>query len=473
MKKSSIVASIIFIFFIFLASLSAQTETIVWKPAHDTSLKNTLVLTGHTKSIRSAVFSHDDATVVTASDDGTVKTWNARTGAAINTFTWSGSWILSATYNQDGKNILISNWGAKTANIIDANTGRSLITFAGHTEGVWWSAYSHDESKVATSSWDKTAKVWDAKTGQNLLTLRGHTEGIACVVFSLDDSKIATAGWDHTAKIWDAKTGAELMSFRHPSIVNSVMFTPDATKLLTASSDGAVRVWDVATAKELIALKGHGSSAVVYAAYNHDTSKIISAAKDNVVKIWDAKTGAELQTLRGHTDHVWNATFSTGGTKAASVGLDQSLRIWKITSQNPFESAARSLEAKMAEYVKAKFVKGEFESKAEYLDRVKKMQNSISSIRAELLQTSLQEELGSPKLEWARYDADERKVYLKLNAANAEYSRQISFSATPTNAKDIKDGVSALEPYVYFTLTNQSISISILSREYIHRKSGQ
>ncbi len=458
MLNKSLVFGIIFTLFAFAAKLSAQNEMIVWKPTIGTESKGTLTLTGHTKSIRTAAFSPDDNKIVTSSDDGTVRIWDARTGTNINTFTWTGSWILSATYSADGKRLLISNWGAKTANIIDAATGANIISFYGHTDGVWWAVYSNNERKIATTSWDKSAKIWDASTGRELLTLKGHTDSVDGVVFSPDDSKIATSSWDKSAKIWDANTGVELITLRHTTTVNSVAFSPDGTKLLTSGSDGLVRVWDIKSGTEVMALRGHGSQ-VVYAEFNHDGTKIISAAKDNTAKIWDAKTGTELNTLSGHTDHVWNSTFSKSGTRAVTVGVDKTVKVWTLISSKPFEAIVKKLEYKLSEYAKTKLAKGEFESKAEYAERMKKLQSSMSGVRAELLQVCLQEEMGSPKLTWSRYDADERKVYLKLSATNAEYAKQISFGATPDEAREIKDGSTNLEPYVYFALAGQALSL--------------
>ena len=54
----------------------------------------------------SAVFSPDGATVLTAAQDGTVRLWNAATGAEIRKWTCSGEWLCYAVFNADGTRVL-------------------------------------------------------------------------------------------------------------------------------------------------------------------------------------------------------------------------------------------------------------------------------------------------------------------------------------------------------------------------------
>jgi predicted HicB family RNase H-like nuclease len=69
---------------------------------------------------------------------------------------------------------------------------RVELTLKGHTDTVWWTAFSPDGSRIATASADGTAKIWDAKTGRELITLKGHTGGIYCIAFSPDGKLLIT-----------------------------------------------------------------------------------------------------------------------------------------------------------------------------------------------------------------------------------------------------------------------------------------
>ncbi|MBQ6950009.1 MAG: TIR domain-containing protein, partial [Clostridia bacterium] len=129
---------------------------------------------GHADTVHSAVFSPDGKRIVTASDDGTAKIWDAETLLELGTL--KGGWFLPnfAAYSPDGKRIVTASWD-ETAKIWDAKTFQELGTLDGHTDSVNVAAYSLDGKRIVTASDDGTAKIWDAKSFRELGTLKGHS----------------------------------------------------------------------------------------------------------------------------------------------------------------------------------------------------------------------------------------------------------------------------------------------------------
>jgi WD40 repeat protein len=211
-------------------------------------------LEGHSKGVTSVAFSHDSSKLASASDDRTVKVWDASSGACLQTLEGHSSWVSSV-------------------------------------------AFSHDSSKLASASDDNTVKVWDASSGVCLETLEGHSGAIRSVAFSHDSGKLASASYDRTVKVWDASSGACLQTLEgHSGAVRSVTFSHDSGKLASASDDRTVKVWDASSGACLQTLEGH-SSYVSSIAFSHDSSKLASASDDNTVKVWDVSSRACLQTL--------------------------------------------------------------------------------------------------------------------------------------------------------------------------------
>ena len=64
-------------------------------------------------------------------------------------------------------------------------------------------AFSADEDRVITASYDGTARLWEAEGGREVATLRGHHVGVTSVAFSPDGRRLATASVDRTARLWD------------------------------------------------------------------------------------------------------------------------------------------------------------------------------------------------------------------------------------------------------------------------------
>ena len=132
------------------------------------------------------------------------------------------------------------------AKLAGAAQGSALrVTLQGHDNWVTSAAFSPDESRIVTASYDKTARVWDAKSGAALLTLQGHDNRVTSAAFIPDGSRIVTASWDSTARVWDAKGGATLLTLQgHDRVVTSAAFNPDGSRIVTASSDKTARVAD-------------------------------------------------------------------------------------------------------------------------------------------------------------------------------------------------------------------------------------
>ena len=77
--------------------------------------------------------------------------------------------VQAVAYSPDGKRLATAS-DDRTVKVWDAVSGQELLTLRGHSVRVRGVAYNPDGKRLATASWDGTAKVWDALSGQELLT---------------------------------------------------------------------------------------------------------------------------------------------------------------------------------------------------------------------------------------------------------------------------------------------------------------
>ncbi|KAG9186443.1 hypothetical protein G6011_09551 [Alternaria panax] len=253
-------------------------------------------LEGHSSQVISVAFSHDSTRLASASDDRTVKIWDASSGACVQTLEGHSSQVSSVAFSHDSTRLASASWD-RTVKIWDASSGVCLQTLEGHSGIVTSVAFSHDSTRLASASHDNTVKIWDASSGACVQTLEGHSHYVSSVAFSHDSTRLASASWDRTVKIWDASSGACVQTLEgHSGTVSSVAFSHDSTRLASASSDNTIKIWDASSGACVQTLEGH-SSTVSSVAFSHDSTRLASASWDRTVKIWDASSGACLQTL--------------------------------------------------------------------------------------------------------------------------------------------------------------------------------
>ncbi|RYO77156.1 hypothetical protein DL764_010237 [Monosporascus ibericus] len=148
-------------------------------------------LTGHGGGVNSVAFSGDGSRLASGSTDGTVKVWDAATGACLSTLTGHGDYVRSVAFSADGSRLASGSYDG-TVKVWDAATGACLSTLTGHGGQVHSVAFSGDGSRLASGSDDRTVKVWDAATGACLSTLTGHGRLVSSVAFSADGNYLKT-----------------------------------------------------------------------------------------------------------------------------------------------------------------------------------------------------------------------------------------------------------------------------------------
>ncbi|KAL4081514.1 WD40-repeat-containing domain protein [Scleroderma yunnanense] len=201
------------------------------------------------------------------------------------------------------------------------------MVLQGHTNKVCSLAFSHDGTRIVSSSNDKTVRVWDADRGVQIGSpLEGHTGWVKSAVFSPDGTRIVSGSDDKTVRIWDAERGVQIGSplEGHTESVQSVAFHPDGVRIVSGSADNTVRIWDAERGVQIGSpLEGH-TDYVNSVAITPDGSRIVSGSSDMTIRVWDAEKGVQISTSKGWHELL---ALSPDGTKIVSFSGNH-IKVW-------------------------------------------------------------------------------------------------------------------------------------------------
>ncbi len=292
-----------------------------------------LTLVGHEDDVNDVTFSTDGKWIATASNDGTVRVWDAFDGNELMRFGGQNEMYYSLEFSPDGRFIVAAGFSGR-AQIWDTESADLILTLAGHSFYIYFVVFSPDGKYLITTSLDGTTKVWDISPEGNRewLTLVGHKHVVFSADYSPDGKQIATSSWDGTARIWDATTGLNLLTLEDfTAEVARITYSPDGKKLVTADYSGLVKVWEASTGSLLYSIQAH-SPGDMDVAFSPDGKYIASGGSDGMAKLWDSVTGNDVLTFIGHTDVVYRIAFSPDGSRLATASWDDTARLWDVTS---------------------------------------------------------------------------------------------------------------------------------------------
>lgn len=218
-------------------------------------------LTGHTEDARTVEFSPDGQTLVSTSDDATVRFWS-RSGRALKTLDLSSAgrenvFTTSATFSPDGRTVIATRSDGYIASI-DTRTFQMVERRAAtaNNMAIWQASFAPDGRSFATASEDGEVAVWSLAPGAGVArsrTLRAAGSASAnAVAFSPDGRILAVATSANKERnlparltLIRAENGDELLSLRFGrESLSSVSFSPDG-RILVSSYGGTASVVDV------------------------------------------------------------------------------------------------------------------------------------------------------------------------------------------------------------------------------------
>ena len=262
-------------------------------------------LRGHLEDISSLAFTPDGQTLLSASDDGTIRVWDVVPRAKEKS-----AHPFAPELNEHRLEHLrtcalpFAGWPPSAHRLHQSNLQHLGHAASRRRRTPSASLHQHTIAAVAPggrlaafANWRGEVMLWDVATGQARFFARPGTNRIHRLVFSLDGRYLAIAD--------DTKTLSQMAA------------TPNDPRR-------TVRVWDVAAQKETHVFSPDGEIPVSLT-FSADGKALMAGCAEGRVKLWPLDGPGEVATFPGHPGWVDGLALLPDGQTLISAGAGHSL----------------------------------------------------------------------------------------------------------------------------------------------------
>ena len=306
---------------------------------------------GHLDSVNAVIITSDSNTLISASDDKTIKVWSLNPPKPHLTFPQQNDDVICVAIAPDNQT-LISGDKEGTVQIWNLHTGKIVQTLSKvHKKCIHTLAISPDGKTFTTGSADKTLQIWNLNSLHRLYTSPKQNAEVMAVAIAPDNQTLISGDEEGTVQIWSLPTGELLKTLPnvHEKSINSLALSPNGEMFATGSSDKTIKFWNLKTGNWLQTLNQEGGSeeegntSINAIAFCPDNETLISGSeggkiglgptrvyRGGTIRIWNFRTRKSVETKsHAHTSPINSLAISPDGQTLATASKGGTILLWQ------------------------------------------------------------------------------------------------------------------------------------------------
>jgi WD40 repeat protein/predicted Ser/Thr protein kinase len=313
-----------------------------------------VTLGGHLSSVECVEFGQlPDGRPIVASGSGdwAIRLWDAERCEGRAALLGHGGGVYDLVFD-DHQSTLISASEDRTVRMWDLNDADAIkpsghLPLGGYDHGVYRLAIESSQRSVAAGGLDGTVFVWGLFSSRPVLRYRFPGKGRYCSAIAIEPGgKRLVAGFSGDpdasapARVWNLADGQELDELPHDAPVTAAAFSHDGRYLVTGTYAGALLVWRTTPRFERVhAIEAHSRYDVTSIAFQPDSPRhrFATGSRDRAIRLWTIDENANmhlLTILRGHVGLPSSLAWSSDGQTLASAsmgfeGTDNVVKLWE------------------------------------------------------------------------------------------------------------------------------------------------
>jgi len=183
---------------------------------------------------------------VAGGDSGAMQVFDTNSRAILKTWREHKQPVWTTKWSPAELTTLMSTSDDRTVKLWDLSSTESTMTFTGHQDYVRSGAFmpGQNSNLMATGSYDQTVRIWDSRTNDRAVMTFKHAAPIEAVLPLLSGTTVLAAS-DNQISVLDLVAARPVEVLKsHQKTVTALALATNGTRVVSGGLDGHVKIFD-------------------------------------------------------------------------------------------------------------------------------------------------------------------------------------------------------------------------------------